>query len=127
MRTPSAFRQGRERPGEVADQRRLGDLQFEAMGREAGLEQRLMHELREARRVQLHGRDIDRDAELVRPVAASLQADLKAHSPICRMMPLSPATGMNTPGDTSPRSGWFQRSSASKATTSPLSTRVCGW
>ena len=46
--------------------------------------------------------------------AASRQASRSTHSPIGTISPISSASGMNSAGDTRPRSGWFQRSSASK-------------
>ena len=43
------------------------------------------------------------------------------HSPSATINPISSATGMNSVGDTMPRSGWLQRSSASQPRTSSRS------
>ena len=51
--------------------------------------------------------------------AASSHADLMTHSPSATIRPISSATGINSTGDTMPRSGWCQRSSASQQRTSP--------
>ena len=48
-------------------------------------------------------------------------------SPIGSIRPLSSAAGMKSPGGIIPRSGSFQRSSASTATASPLATSQTGW
>ena len=45
--------------------------------------------------------------------AASVQAIISTHSPIGTIRPVSSASGMNSPGMTNPRAGWFQRNSAS--------------
>ena len=47
-------------------------------------------------------------------LAASAQACRSTHSPIGTIRPVSSATGMNSAGETMPRSGWCQRNSASK-------------
>ena len=49
------------------------------------------------------------------------------HAPIGTIRPVSSARGMNSDGATNPRSGWFQRSNASKPTTRPLRRLVIGW
>ena len=59
--------------------------------------------------------------------AASAQARRRTRSPMARIAPLSSATGMNSPGETSPRSGWFQRTSASTPMTAPPSSVTIGW
>src|SRR5579863_1953516 len=48
---------------------------------------------------------------------ASEHACLSAHSPSWMIRPISSATGMNSEGDTGPRSGWFHRIKASKEVT----------
>jgi hypothetical protein len=61
-------------------------------------------------------------------LAASRQASRSAHSPSGTMRRVSSATGMNSPGCTWPRCGWFQRKSASNPTTSfvPCASHI-GW
>ena len=49
-------------------------------------------------------------------VEAARQASSITHWPMVGMMPMSSATGMKVLGGTSPRCGWFQRSSASNPT-----------
>lgn len=46
-------------------------------------------------------------------LTASVQAVLSTQSPSELMKPIRSATGMNSIGDTAPRTGWFQRTSAS--------------
>ena len=58
---------------------------------------------------------------------ASRQAWLSTHSPSGTISPISSASGMNSAGDTRPRSGWRQRSSASKPTMAWRSRSICGW
>ena len=41
--------------------------------------------------------------------------------------PFCSATGMNSDGGTSPRSGWFQRMSASTETTARVRSETTGW
>src|ERR1700674_4207341 len=70
--------QHRKRPVEIANQRRLGDLDLEAPWRQAGLEQDLVQFLDEAGIVELHGRDVDGDLQRLRPrrrLAASRPQD----------------------------------------------------
>jgi hypothetical protein len=50
-----------------------------------------------------------------------LEIDLRRAMAL-KQFDLSSANGMNRAGETGPRSGWFQRSSASKPVTSPLSS-----
>ena len=49
------------------------------------------------------------------------------HSPIGTMRPFCSATGMNSSGSTSPRSGCCQRISASMPAMRPSFARICGW
>ena len=46
--------------------------------------------------------------------AASRQASRRIQTPISTIRPLSSASGMNSPGETKPRTGCIQRASASK-------------
>ena len=69
---------------------------------------------------------------LARGLAASqtpscVQARSKTSFPRGTMRPVSSAIGTNSVGETAPRSGWVQRASASKATSSPESSRTMGW
>ena len=59
--------------------------------------------------------------------AARRQASSSTNSPIGTISPVSSASGMNSPGATTPRSGCRQRTSASAATTSPSARRAIGW
>ena len=47
--------------------------------------------------------------------------------PSVPIRPKRSASGMNSPGSTMPRVGWFQRSSASAAVTLPLRASIFGW
>ncbi len=55
------------------------------------------------------------------------QVACSTHSSMRRIRPRFSATGMNSPGSTSPRSGCCQRSSASTATMRPLPSSMLGW
>ena len=59
--------QRHQRAFQVADERRFGDLQFEAPGSEARFDQNLMDHLGKVLIVDLNGRDIDRDGQGLRP------------------------------------------------------------
>jgi hypothetical protein len=59
--------------------------------------------------------------------AASAQAWRSAHSPRPPMRLVSSAIGMNTAGLIGPRSGWFQRISASNPETMLSSALTTGW
>ena len=48
-------------------------------------------------------------------------------APISTTAPVSSAKAMNSPGGTSPRSGWFQRTSASRATARQSASDTTGW
>lgn len=50
-----------------------------------------------------------------------------AHSPSCTMRPSSSATKTKSFGRISPRSGSFQRSSASMPVMRPVAISTCGW
>ena len=54
------------------------------------------------------------------------QASLSTQRPIGTTSPVSSASGMNCPGDTVPRSGWFQRNSASTPVIWPLAMSTFG-
>ena len=58
--------------------------------------------------------------------AASSQARLMTHSPSATISPISSATGMNSTGETMPRSGWCQRIRASQLCTSSASRFTTG-
>ena len=55
------------------------------------------------------------------------QASRSTQRPIGTISPVSSANGMKSPGTTSPRSGWCQRSSASIPATWPSASRTIGW
>jgi hypothetical protein len=55
------------------------------------------------------------------------QDSRSTHSPIDRINPDSSANGMKSAGLTSPRVGWFQRSSASTLLMRPVATSLFGW
>ena len=63
MRTPSVFQpaQDRDRAVEVADQHAFGDFELEPRRRQAGLQQHLVHQLRQVAVLELHRRQIDGD------------------------------------------------------------------
>ena len=65
------------------------------------------------------------DEPLRAPLPACAHAVRSTQRPIGTMSPVSSASGMNWSGATMPRSGWFQRSSASTPTMRPvpMSTR----
>ena len=62
-----------------------------------------------------------------RETAASAHAVCNTQSPSSLIKPVSSASGMNSAGETMPRSGWRQRSSASTPTTRPVRNDTCGW
>ena len=55
------------------------------------------------------------------------QASRSTQAPISTMSPVSSASGMNSIGGTRPRSGWFQRSSASAPVICPEVSETTGW
>ncbi len=59
--------QRHQRAFQVADERRFGDLQFQAPGRKARFDQNLMDHLGKVLIVDLNGGDIDRDGQRLRP------------------------------------------------------------
>ena len=59
-------------------------------------------------------------------LAASRQAVRSTHSPIEVITPVSSASGMKSSGDTAPRVGHCQRSSASKPVTGLVFRLSCG-
>ena len=66
------------------------------------------------------------------PVAAVHSAPWRSASPSTQrpmpvIAPVSSASGMNSTGGTSPRSGWFHRTSASKPVVRPSVSRTVGW
>ena len=59
--------------------------------------------------------------------AACRQAARSTYAPSGTMSPVSSASGMNSPGETTPRSGWRQRTSASKLRIVRLRASSSGW
>ena len=59
--------------------------------------------------------------------AAKRTPSAMTHGVISRMKPVCSANGMNSPGGTRPRVGWFQRTSPSTPTISPLVRSSLGW
>ena len=59
-------------------------------------------------------------------LASSLHAVCSTQRPSGRIRPVSSASGMNCAGDTMPRCGWAQRTSASTPTQRP-DWWICGW
>ena len=111
------------RDGRLVEHERLGDLEDEGRGsRPVAREDR--RDLRgEAGLDGLARRDVDAHRRAPRaPAPASRsarswrQADVVTSRPSGTMSPVSSASGMNSIGGTSPRSGWRQRTSASKPT-----------
>ena len=47
--------------------------------------------------------------------------------PMATIRPVSSASGTNSDGITVPRAAWFQRTSASAATASPVASATIGW
>ena len=47
--------------------------------------------------------------------------------PIGTIRPDFSAIGMNSPGETTPRSGWIHRTRASTPVTRPSRSETCGW
>ena len=130
MRTPSSrsCMQRRQRRLVVVQQHRFGDLQLEPVA-PAGPNSASACTMAgtRLRDLELHRRQVDRDLDALRPAAASRQACRSTHSPIGTISPVSSASGMKSAGGTIPRSGWCQRSSASKPPISPLSRSTIGW
>ena len=80
---------------------------------------------------QLARGEVDGHAQRL-PVAADhaapwATASRSTQRPMSVMTPDSSASGMNSTGGTRPRSGWFQRTSASKPVVRPSVTRTVGW
>ena len=59
--------------------------------------------------------------------AHSRVAAASMKSLISEMMPISSASGMNTPGEIGPSSGWSQRHSASQLAMRMVSIDTIGW
>ena len=57
---------------------------------------------------------------------ASASAVRNTNVPILPIMPHSSANGMNFSGEMAPRTGWFQRTNASKPAISSLAARTIG-
>ena len=55
------------------------------------------------------------------------RASRSTQRPIPEIAPVSSASGMNSTGGMSPRSGWFQRTSASKPVVRRSVSRTMGW
>ena len=132
--TPSA----RTRADDVEDgfgvvhQHALGDLEAQARRPHAGLGDHLGHPLGEIGLHELAGREVDRDLERLgllelpaRRVAAP--PPRAPTSPIGTTRPVSSASGMNSAGAISPRSGCCQRSSASAPTQRASERLTIGW
>ena len=66
-------------------------------------------------------------ASVVRHCATCCAACWNTQSPSGTIRPDSSASAMNSPGLTTPRSGWFQRMSASALTMRPLAISTMGW
>ena len=60
-------------------------------------------------------------------VSACVQASISAQRPSGTIRPVSSATGMNSAGETAPRTGCRQRISASSASVSPVAMSTTGW
>ena len=105
----------------VADEDALGDLQLQPPRREPGRGERAEHRLGNSRARQLRGGDVHGDAQLG-PCQrmASAQASRITQSPIWWMRPASSMIGTNWSGGIGPRSGWLQRSRASRPTRRPV-------
>ena len=115
-----------------ADQRGLGDLERQLSGRELGVGERLLDRLGKAGMGELARGHVDRRARSgarprseIRRIVSQLSRSTQA--PIGTIDPVSSATGMNSAGDTGPSVGLFQRSSASTAAISPVSSSNTGW
>ena len=59
--------------------------------------------------------------------AQASQARRRTHAPNSSMSPISSTIGMNSPGETAPRTGWRQRASASNETILRDLTSTIGW
>ena len=81
----------------------------------------------------LAGGEVDGDVERARvgaqlvPVERSGGRPLRTQRPIGSIRPLSSAIGMNSAGSSRPRSGWRQRTSASRPVISPVAGVTTGW
>ena len=99
----------------------LGDLQHEALRREAGLDEHLRDLVRRARgRASWRGERLTFSRGRQRRAAPATsrawrQASRRTQSPERHDQPGLLGDGMNWPGGTSPRAGWIQRTSASTA------------
>ena len=99
----------------VADQDRLGDLELEPARRQAGGRERCDDLQRQRAALELDRRDVDRKPDVVRASSRPrCRRVISTHSPSWLISPVSSAIGMNSAGETMPRSGWRQRSSASQ-------------
>ncbi len=108
-------------------QQGLGDFQFEPLGRQAGLLQRIHHDRQQIAGAELQRRQVDGDADVVGP--ASPRPRRRGAASIRRaalIRPVSSATGMNSAGETMPRSGCGQRTSASKPVMRPVERSISG-
>ena len=89
----------------VADQHGFGDLELEPAGRKPGGGERRHDLQRQRAALELDRRDVDGKADVVGQLAASVQAVISTHSPSSLISPVSSAIGMNSAGETMPRSG----------------------
>ena len=115
------------RRGHVVDQRALGDLQLQPRRLHPGLVEHRLDLADQLEVAELPARDVDahdarrlgdRSAAATPPSAGTIRA--RTSRPICRIMPVSSAIGMNSAGPTSPRVGWRQRTSASNPAIAPV-------
>ena len=127
----SQLAQQRADPLGLAQRRRLGQLHRQPRRVDALRAQPLDQLEREVGPVQLARGDVERHPRLAGPGACHSRSwraiAPTTHSPIGSSRLISSAAGMKRSGCTSPRSGSFQRSSASIECSRPLAVHTIGW
>ncbi len=122
-RTPSAFSRASadERRLHVLHDRALGDLHLQAAGVEPGFQEDALDLIDQIGLQELPARQVHARSTAVDVIQnctchwRSCSAAVRiTHMPMGRISLVSSASGMNSSGQTSPRSGWYQRKRASK-------------
>jgi hypothetical protein len=111
----------------------LGDLQHQLARVEAGGVERAGHVLEQVGLLELADRQVDAEegvgwsGKRRCQSRAAWQAACSTRRPMGTIRPVSSARETNSPGMTRPRSGWSQRTSASRPASSPSGSRTTGW
>ncbi len=122
-----------DRPGGILHRRGLRDLErdharLEAVGRDRPLDpphrllvEKLIRGDVDVERSPPYSEKVDRQRKRVAHACCMTRAS------IAPIRPVSSASGRNSVGGSTPRVGWFHRTSASKPTIHPSASRTIGW